>query len=1371
MTITSAEQISVFNASIGINTHDDLIGSIYQNTAAMENALSYIGITAVRDTYDSLDDAAEYKKLAQDLNVKYDFYIALGTAGVPWQISQIESDPSIVSYVEGFNESDNWWQTYNGLTGIAATQAVQAAVYTAVKSDAQLSGVGVIQSSFGKLSTFSSYGNQSAYADYANTHSYFGTGNNPDGGNWENYLINLADTVTPGKPTITTEAGYYTMPGAADGVSQQVQAKYLLDLIFEQAKAGVSLTYLYELADNFADPGNTNSEDHYGLFNADWTPKLAAIALHNLMAITADPDTGGVRAGSLNYTLQGMASTMLSSLFEKSDGTFVIALWNDVRLSGPIVQSDIVVAPVTVTLALTQPYSIITIYDPLLGTTAVQTFINAQTVQIAVPDHPVIVEISNSTTMPTIAPVVINAPTMVYTMPGNPVLVTGLAVQNATTGTITATVTAGVGTLAIENAAGHVMSQGVKQITLTGTEANVDAELATLTYTGGASTGSNMLSVTVQDAAGHTITQAIGVTVTAPAAAAVSGGALLSVPSSFAMTAATTATFPNVVLSDPYAATHAGTVTLTVAALNGGLQVSANGATLVGNGSGALTVSGSFAQVSAALATLTYTAGASLGVTTLTFSVHDAIGRVSTQTIAVTAVTPPTLAAPTTVQSQTTTITAIHGVALTDSYAITNADAVTVTVSDAHGLLAMNDASAVVVAGSGTTSITLSGTVEQVDAKLATLTYTTYGAASNDTITVAAVDLYGGTVTDKTAVIVTSNAPPTVTQGAIQLFASSSASLKFLQVAGLTSTATATPVTVTVTSSFGVLKSTDAEGTVTGSGTGQFTVSGTVAQVDATLAALLYQSGATAGTNALSVKVVDAFGGVATSTLPVTVYSTPTATAPVPAVLRTAGATTLTGFSIADSYTTAQGGTITAKLVDTYGTLTLAARSGVSITGSGSDTLTVSGTLALVNTALSYVGYVAGPVASADVVTLVATDTYGGNASVSTTLTAAVPVTTVPSGVLISSRSSVLLAGIQVKDMYASTKGGSLIVNISDIANMGGTLRVVDTTGALQTGNGSYSLRLVGTLAQVNASLATLSYTAGSSTGVDQVQVNVWNPLGASETSNIAVGVGSSITTINGVSGLQQVVGFTASNGTILDLRQMMATTGWNGQTSTLSHYLSVRAATGGSILSIMPNGNSATSYDIAQFKGGSVSLADIQLHGWLAPDASTATSGVTITDTGAGLATISGSSAGVAAVLAADPHTATAATLADPGTNSIAVIGWNNVFDAGAGINFLNGLQAGDIFRLNGSGQGLDMISGFSLVNGDVLDLHRALAGLAVASDQSNLGQYITTSTTNGNTTLYLDVQGGGHGSAIGVLQNVTTNLDGLISHHSITI
>jgi Ca2+-binding RTX toxin-like protein len=72
---------------------------------------------------------------------------------------------------------------------------------------------------------------------------------------------------------------------------------------------------------------------------------------------------------------------------------FWLAIWNDTRLSGPTYPIDIVVPPHNVTLTLGTTAAKVVVFDPLIGTSSVQSFSNTATAAISVPDHPVLVEI------------------------------------------------------------------------------------------------------------------------------------------------------------------------------------------------------------------------------------------------------------------------------------------------------------------------------------------------------------------------------------------------------------------------------------------------------------------------------------------------------------------------------------------------------------------------------------------------------------------------------------------------------------------------------------------------------------------------------------------------------------------------------------------------------------------------------------------------------------------------------------------------------------------------------------------------------------------------------------------------------------------
>src|SRR6185312_409566 len=70
-----------------------------------------------------------------------------------------------------------------------------------------------------------------------------------------------------------------------------------------------------------------------------------------------------------------------------------------------------------------------------------------------------------------------------------------------------------------------------------------------------------------------------------------------------------------------------------------------------------------------------------------------------------------------------------------------------------------------------------------------------------------------------------------------------------------------------------------------------------------------------------------------------------------------------------------------------------------------------------------------------------------------------------------------------------------------------GLITLTDASGNKLAGSGTHALSVSGTLAQLNADLAHLSYTAGNSAGTDQVTVDVWDQAGMEGTRSIAMSV------------------------------------------------------------------------------------------------------------------------------------------------------------------------------------------------------------------------------------------------------------------------
>ncbi len=247
--------------------------------------------------------------------------------------------------------------------------------------------------------------------------------------------------------------------------------------------------------------------------NSDGSPKAPGLAIHDLTTLLAD--TGATAAsfatGSLTYTLSGTQSGDNTLLFEKSNGTYWLTLWNEQQALG---------AAHSVTLTLGSAAAQIVEYDPLTGTSAVATVSNAATATITVPDHPVLVEIVPAApTPPAYQDLSVTVPASESVTAGASIAVTGVSIADAWASTAGGTMALNVydtaGTISV---AGQTHGPGGGKVAggmLTGTEAQLNADLATLTYKAGANAGTDTLTVDVWNQAGVEVTRTIQVDVAA----------------------------------------------------------------------------------------------------------------------------------------------------------------------------------------------------------------------------------------------------------------------------------------------------------------------------------------------------------------------------------------------------------------------------------------------------------------------------------------------------------------------------------------------------------------------------------------------------------------------------------------------------------------------------------------------------------------------------------------------------------------------------------------------------------------------------------------------------------------------------------------
>ena len=443
------------------------------------------------------------------------------------------------------------------------------------------------------------------------------------------------------------------------------------------------------------------------------------------------------------------------------------------------------------------------------------------------------------------------------------------------------------------------------------------------------------------------------------------------------------------------------TTQLTV--INGTLNVSlAGGATISAgsNGGSTLTLSGTQVQINAALATVSYQGNLNFnGVDSLQIVTSDlgnsGAGGILTDTdsvaISVSSVNdaPTATIAPLTYAATEQVALTLHGTGLAIADVDAGGVAVRATVSVVSGIInAAAGTTGVTVSGNGTNTVTLDGTLTQINSLLAgslsgTLTYTANSdtPAASDTLTLTASDLgntgTGGTLTgnDTATINITAvNDAPTATITPLTYAATEQVALTLhgtgLAIADVDAGAALVRAIVSVAS--GILNA--AAGTtgvtISGNGTNTVTLDGTLAQINNLLAGNLSgtftytaNSDTPSASDTLTLTASDlgntgtggTLTGNDTATINITaVNDAPTATiSPASYAATEQVALTLHGTGLAIADVDAGVAAVRATLSVVSGIInTAAGTTGVTVSGNGTNTVTLDGTLTQINNLL-----------------------------------------------------------------------------------------------------------------------------------------------------------------------------------------------------------------------------------------------------------------------------------------------------------------------------------------------------------------------------------------------------------------------------------
>ena len=422
---TVAVATNDFLNSIGVVTTFPDRGQPLARTIEM---VRYCGFRWVRAGIEGLSDNGPttiqtFLDLHRETGVRLSWGLVSGGTDVKKLVEtgKVLAEAGALLAFEGNNEPNNWGVTYQGEKGGGrepswmAVAKLQRDLYQAVKRDPVLakypvwsiSEPGAQRDNVGLQFLTIPPGAQTLmpdgtkYADYANVHNYIYHPHSPylaDNKTWHaadptaaskvdglfgnfgvtwarrfrGYTQEQLDTL----PRVTTESG----ANIEGPVTEEIHGLNLMNLYLAQFKRGYAYTSVYLLRDRTDEDGNQS----FGFFRADYSPRKAAIYLHNFTTILADDGTLA-KPGHLDFAIVNQPETVHELLLQHSEATFQLIVWDE-RLRGQ--------HRVTVQLGVT-PASV-RIYDPTIGIEPVRTPTNVSSFELALSDHPIVIAISSS---------------------------------------------------------------------------------------------------------------------------------------------------------------------------------------------------------------------------------------------------------------------------------------------------------------------------------------------------------------------------------------------------------------------------------------------------------------------------------------------------------------------------------------------------------------------------------------------------------------------------------------------------------------------------------------------------------------------------------------------------------------------------------------------------------------------------------------------------------------------------------------------------------------------------------------------------------------------------------------------------------------
>lgn len=379
--------------SIGVNTHigNSAIAPVYEDVSNTIAAAKYLGIRLLRDME---GDVGLFRLAAAAIGAK--LVLAIGETGpknYPLELgANLALGSQYLAALEGPNEPDDSYAQGQG-GSIEAAAAFQPIIFAAARAI----GVAAIANSFGTIwpdpGNYGKTGDLSPWADYGNAHTYFdphqcgANGNGFFQSGMLDWVQRSARRTVPGKPVAHTEFGW-----RADHNSAQAIAEYVTTFVVSNhGQWGSPMSIYYGMFDDMA--------GQWGLFDTNGAPRAAATALRNLIQLM-DDQRGSAALRPIDIKITGLPpgenanAGGHAALYQKLNGEYWLALWNDQRLTTPDPPPNKPIVVPTSRCVVTLPTAARgDLFDPLVSLSPTVGFGVFTTFSVVVPTHPVLLRL------------------------------------------------------------------------------------------------------------------------------------------------------------------------------------------------------------------------------------------------------------------------------------------------------------------------------------------------------------------------------------------------------------------------------------------------------------------------------------------------------------------------------------------------------------------------------------------------------------------------------------------------------------------------------------------------------------------------------------------------------------------------------------------------------------------------------------------------------------------------------------------------------------------------------------------------------------------------------------------------------------------